>query len=57
MKELQQRRKGDKVKASMAKELRKETTMTWAWIALRLHMGHWRAAANAVYAASKQVKP
>jgi REP element-mobilizing transposase RayT len=57
MKELSARRKGDKVKVSLAKELRRETTMTWAWIAHRLCMGHWRAAANAVYAAAKQVKP
>jgi putative transposase len=31
-KELQRRKKGDKVKVTMAKQLRKETTMTWAWI-------------------------
>jgi hypothetical protein len=47
-KELQQRPKGDKVKVGMAKELRKETTLTWPWIAHRLGMGHWRTAVNAV---------
>jgi hypothetical protein len=41
----------------MAKELRTKTTMIWEWIAHRLCMGRWRAAANAVYAASEQVKP
>lgn len=46
--ELRERRKGDKKKAGMAKHLRKETTMTWNWIAKRLAMGHWRTAANAV---------
>ena len=29
-----------------------ETTMTWSWIAERLHMGHWRTPANAARAAS-----
>jgi putative transposase len=46
--ELRRRRKGDKVKVAMAKQLRRNTTMTWGWIAQRLEMGHWRAAANAV---------
>jgi hypothetical protein len=46
--ELKQRRKGDRGKARMAARLRRETTMTWPWIAERLAMGHWRTAANAV---------
>lgn len=45
--ELKRRRKGDAEKARMARRLRHETTMTWRWIAERLKMGHWRAAANA----------
>lgn len=48
--ELKGRRKGDKKKAGMAARLRTETTMSWAWIAKRLAMGHWRTAANAVRA-------
>ncbi len=51
--ELRRRLKGDKIKVTMAKQLRKETTMTWEWIANRLSMGNWRAAANAVRATSK----
>ena len=49
-KELKQRRKGEKKKAQLAAELRKETTMSWVWIAKRLAMGHWRTAANAARA-------
>jgi putative transposase len=52
--ELPQRRKTDKVKVDLAKVLRRETTMTWEWIAQRLAMGHWRTAANAVRAASEK---
>lgn len=46
--ELQERAKGDKKKAGMAARLRKETTVSWQWIATRLAMGHWRTSANAV---------
>ena len=45
--ELKTRRKGDGKKTRMAARLRKETTMTWHWIAQRLEMGHWRTAFNA----------
>jgi len=45
--ELENRAKGDKAKARMAEKLRARTTMTWAWIAQRLRMGHWRTAFNA----------
>jgi len=38
----------------MAARLRRETTMTWEWIAKRLGMGHWRTAANAVRKQAKQ---
>lgn len=48
--ELKERPKGDKKKARMAARLRKETTMSWQWIAKRLEMGHWRTSANAVRA-------
>jgi hypothetical protein len=47
---LRRQPKGNKVKATMAKQLREGTTMTWLWIARRLEMGHWRTAANAVRA-------
>jgi len=52
--QLRRRLKGDKVKVAMAKQLRRSTTMTWEWIAQRLEMGHWRAAANAVRATGKR---
>ena len=51
--EMRLRRKGDTEKARMAGRLRRETTMTWRWIAQRLEMGHWRTAANAVRAHSE----
>jgi REP element-mobilizing transposase RayT len=51
-KELKLRRKGDRKKARLAGQLRRETTMSWWWIAKRLKMGHWRTAANAVRACS-----
>jgi REP-associated tyrosine transposase len=46
--ELKRRRKGDGKKAGLAARLRRETALTWEWIARRLTMGHWRTAANAV---------
>jgi len=36
---VQQRRKGDRAKLSLAKELRAATTMPLSWIAGRLGMG------------------
>ena len=55
--ELARRRKGDPVKTLVAGRLRRETTMTWKWIAHRLAMGHWRSAANGVRRAKvEQVK-
>ena len=39
--------KGDRRKGRIAARLRAETTMTWAWIARRLVMGHWRTAVSA----------
>jgi putative transposase len=46
--QLGRRRKGDKQKVRIAAALRARTTMSWKWIAGKLHMGHWRSAANAV---------
>jgi hypothetical protein len=45
---LVSRRKGDPIKGRLAARLRKETAVTWPWIAQRLSMGHWRTARNAV---------
>ena len=47
-KDLGQHRKGDPQKVRIAAKLRKQTTVGWKWIAEKLHMGHWRSAANAV---------
>jgi hypothetical protein len=52
--ELKHRRKGDPKKARMAARLREQTTMPWTWISSRLEMGHWRTAANAVRACSRE---
>jgi REP element-mobilizing transposase RayT len=38
---LRERRKGDGGKVAMARRLRRETTMTYGWIAKRLQMGSW----------------
>ncbi len=46
--ELAQRRKGDEAKIALARRLRNETTVTWSWIASRLHMGAAGYAANCV---------
>jgi len=37
--EWERRRKGDEEKIKVAQRLRRETTMTWGWIATQLHMG------------------
>ena len=47
-KDIGQHRKADEQKERMAAKLRKQTTVGWKWIAEKLHMGHWRSAANAV---------
>ena len=44
--ELRERRKGDKAKVKLARQLRGETTMTLSWIARRLHMGSWTYVSN-----------
>ncbi len=38
--------KGDPRKLRIARRLRQETTMTWAWITTRLHTGVWRHLTN-----------
>ena len=45
-KELPRRRKGDKGKVKLARQLRTETTMTLRWIADRLRMGSWTYVSN-----------
>lgn len=47
---LNERKKGDKQKVKIALRLRKETTMSWQWIAQRLVMGSGAYAANSVRA-------
>jgi REP element-mobilizing transposase RayT len=42
-------RKGDKLKVSLARRLRRETTMTLKWIARRLHMGSWTYVSNLLH--------
>ena len=54
--ELKRRPKGDGIKAGVAASLRENTSMTWAWIARRLEMGHWRTAANTVRNRSSERK-
>jgi len=46
--ELKRRRKGDRGKVQMARRLRKETTMSWPWIAACLAMGAAGYAAGCV---------
>lgn len=46
--ELARRRKADEEKLEIAKRLRSETTMTWAWIASHLQMGTAGYAANSL---------
>jgi len=42
-------RKGDKVKVSLARRLRRGTTMSLKWIARRLHMGSWTYVSNLLH--------
>jgi len=44
--DLKRRRKGDGGKVRIARRLRRETTMTLAWIARRLRMGVWTHVSN-----------
>jgi REP element-mobilizing transposase RayT len=46
--ELGRQRKGHPVKVEIARVLRRETTMTLAWIAQRLEMGTWTYVSNLV---------
>ena len=45
--DLARRLKGDKEKVKLARQLRKETTVTLAWVAQRLRMGSWTYVADA----------
>ena len=42
-------RKGDKVKVSLARRLRRDMTMSLKWIARRLHMGSWTYVSNPLH--------
>src|SRR3982074_921393 len=55
--DLARRRKGDKHKRKIALRLRRETTMTWEWIAQRLEMGAAGYAANCVRALNQEPAP
>lgn len=44
--DLEMTRKGDKHKVALARQLRKETTMSLKWIAHRLRMGSWTYVSN-----------
>jgi len=48
LRELKRRKKGDRGKVQMARRLRKETTMSWQWIAACLAMGAAGYAADCV---------
>jgi hypothetical protein len=48
--QLEELRKGDREKVKMARRLRQETTVPWAWIAKQLSMGTAGNAANLVRA-------
>ena len=51
--ELMKRRKSDTEKVRIAGRLRRETTMTLAWIAKRLRMGAWTHVSNLLRTADK----
>jgi len=51
--ELRLRPKGDAGKVMIARRVRRETTMTLAWIANRLEMGAWTYVSNLLRAAPK----
>ncbi len=53
-KELSRRRKGDKGKVKLARQLRMETMMTLTWIAGRLNMGAAGSLANLLRDARKE---
>ena len=52
--DLRRRRKGDKEKARIAAQLRRETTMSLKWIAERPAMGSWNNVSNLLGAARKR---
>jgi hypothetical protein len=53
--QLRERRKSDAAKLALAARLRRETTLTVAWIAHRLHLGTRKSAAVKLHRWSKQV--
>jgi hypothetical protein len=53
---LEQRREGDVEKIKMAQRLRRETTMTLAWIAERLRMGTKSHLAHLMYWDSRRTR-
>jgi len=55
--EVLERRKGDKTKVAIARRLRKESTMSYKWIAERLQMGSWTYVWNLVHASGGGVTP
>ena len=42
-KDLKQRAKRDPAKLAVAARVRRETTMTMRWLAVRLHLGSWKS--------------
>lgn len=48
--DLERTRKGDPRKLKIARRVREQTTVPWAWLAPRLHAGVWRYLANQVRA-------
>ncbi len=44
--DLPGKRKGDKFRVRLARRLRRETTMSLKWIAMRPHMGSWTYVSN-----------
>ena len=52
--DLAKQKKGDRRKVRIAARLRRETTMSWNWIATRLAMGTSGYAANCVRASRRE---
>jgi len=52
--DLRSRRKNDPAKVRIAEQLRRETTMTLAWIARRLQMGSWTYVSNLLHHQTKK---
>jgi hypothetical protein len=52
--DLRTRRKGDRQKVRLARELRAETTVSLKWIAQRLEMGSWTYLSNLLRQAGQE---